>query len=577
MAVDSATAPAGARLQNTSEALADFLSAVGVRYAFGVSGGAIAAIWGALSASKIQVVHFRQETGAGFAAIEAHFASGAPVVVFATTGPGLTNALTGMLAARGEGAKIILLSACTTASNRGRWAIQETDSDFLPVGFTAPGALFHMATAMESAEALPQIARRIANGLARPGGFVCHLSIPTGLQAVPFPNSLPGILPVRQPDALPESLIDDCVALLREGPVALWLGYGARAASEQIRILAERLGAPVMCSPRAKGIFPEDHELFVGVTGMGGHDTVQSYMSQNPPQRILVLGTRLGEPTSFWSPAMVPAEGFIHVDIDPDVPGVAYPQAFTLPVQADVSTFVSAVLKKLPDIVNTRGKLHKPAQPSYEPSANVKIRPEVLMGAIQRVAIEKHACLIMAESGNSFTWGTHYLRFTRAGQYRVSTGVGSMGHCAAGVVGAALAGQRGAVAIVGDGALLMNNEISTAVKLGVPAVWVVLNDFRYNMCEQGMAVLGLHADARIPAVDFGLLARALGADGEVVESELDLDKALDAAITARRPFVLDVRIDAACPAPSMARNRGLRAQGIGTPSGSQDISFPSKH
>jgi len=300
-------------------------------------------------------------------------------------------------------------------------------------------------------------------------------------------------------------------------------------------------------------------------------------MSENPPQRILVLGSRLGEPTSFWSQAMIPAKGFIHVDIDPDVPGVAYPQAFTLPVQADISTFVAAVLKKLPDIANTQARPRKPLQSSPEPSADIKIRPEVLMGAIQRVAITKHDCLVMAESGNSFTWATHYLRFTRAGRYRVSTGIGSMGHFAAGVVGAALAGQRTAVSIVGDGALLMNNEISTAVKLGVPAVWVVLNDSRYNMCEQGMAVLGLQADAQIPAVDFSLLARALGADGEVVTSELDLDKALDAAITAQRPFVLDIRIDAACVAPSMARNRSLRAQGIGVPSSGQDISFPNRH
>jgi acetolactate synthase-1/2/3 large subunit len=434
-----------------------------------------------------------------------------------------------------------------------------------------------MATVLESVEALPQITRRIANGLARPGSFVCHLSIPTALQAMPLPNPIPSIVPTPSVPAPPASLIDECVALLTADPVALWIGHGARAASEGIRSLAERLGAPVLCSPRAKGIFPENHKLFVGVTGMGGHDSVQSFMSENPPQRILVLGTRLGEPTSFWNPAMVPAKGFIHVDIDSDVPGVAYPQAFTLAVQADISTFVNAVLKKLPDIANTRGKLRKPLQPSPQPSANVKIRPDVLMGAIQRIAIEKHDCLIMAESGNSFTWATHYLRFTRAGRYRVSTGVGSMGHFAAGVVGAALAGERIAVSIVGDGALLMNNEISTAVKLGAPAVWVVLNDFRYNMCEQGMAVLGLQADAGIPAVDFGLLARALGADGEVVESELDLDKALDAAIRARRPFVLDIRIDPACLAPSMGRNRGLRAQGIGAPSADQDISFPRRH
>jgi thiamine pyrophosphate-dependent acetolactate synthase large subunit-like protein len=585
MATDNATAevaPLGnARSQNTSQAVADFLTALGVRHAFGVSGGAIAAIWGALSSSEIEVVHFRHEAGAAFAAIEAHFVTNAPVVVFTTTGPGLTNSLTGILAARGEGAKIILLSACTTAANRGRWAIQETDTDFLPVGLTVPGALFHMATTVESIEALPQIARRIANGLARPGGFICHLSIPTGLQAGVVTKPMPSILPVPALDIPSDSVIDECVTLLMQGPVALWVGHGARAASEEIKTLAEQLGAPVMCSPRAKGIFPENHPLFVGVTGMGGHDTVQSYMSQNPPRRILVLGTRLGEPTSFWNPVMVPEKGFIHVDIDPDVPGVAYPEAFTLPIRADISTFVAALLRKLPAVANTRTPLFTfphPVRSQMEPSAAGKIRPEVLMQAIQRVAIEQHDCLVLAESGNSFTWATHYLRFTKAGRYRVSTGVGSMGHFAAGVVGAAHAGNRTAVAIVGDGAMLMNNEISTAVKLGAPAIWIVLNDFRYNMCEQGMTVLGLQADAGIPPVDFAMLARALGAASTIVESEMDLEMALENAIATRKPFVLDIRIDPACLAPSMARNRGLRAQGIGKPSSIQDdVSFPTKH
>src|SRR4051794_37470584 len=216
--------PAIATAQNASQAIVHFLSELGVRYAFGVSGGAIAAIWGALSDSAIDVVHFRHEAGAAFAASEAHFATDTPVVVFTTTGPGLTNALTGILAARGEGAKIILLSACTTASNRGRWAIQETDSDFLPVGLTAPGALFHMATVVESVDALPQIARRIASGLARPGGFICHLSIPTGLQAAVLKHPMPSILPAPALDAPPDSVIAQCAALLTKDSVALWLG-----------------------------------------------------------------------------------------------------------------------------------------------------------------------------------------------------------------------------------------------------------------------------------------------------------------------------------------------------------------
>ena len=564
--------------ETVSEAIVDLLMGLGVRHAFGVSGGGIAALWGALSASNIRVAHFRHETGAAFAAIEAYFATGAPVVVFTTTGPGLTNALTGLLAARGEGAKIIALSACTTAAHRGRWAIQETDNDTMPLGLMAPGALFHMATVVESADALPQVFRRVANGLARPAGFVCHLAIPTGLQAVAFTNPMPGALSAPPPDVPSAALVEQCAALLADGPAALWLGHGARAAADGIRVLAERLGAAVMCSPRAKGLFSEDHPLFVGVTGMGGHDSVLSYMRDHPPRRTLVLGTRLGEPTSFWNPAMIPPEGFIHVDIDPDVPGVAYPTAFTLPVRADIRMFVAALLQRLPAahaILHPR-RTPRPVPLRVEPTGVGKVRPEVLMAAIQRVVIDRHGCLVLAESGNSFAWATHNLRFRRAGQYRVSTGVGSMGHCAAGVVGAALAGCRTAVAIVGDGAMMMNNEISTAVKLGVPAVWIVLNDSRYNMCEQGMAVLGLQADAGIPEVDFAMLARAMGAAGKIVTSELELDMALEAAIAAMRPFVLDIRVDPASLAPSMARNRGLRAQGVGNAVSHQDVSFPPR-
>src|SRR5271165_74333 len=565
--------------QTVSQAIVETLTDLGVRYAFGVSGGAIAPLWGALSDSEIKVAHFRHETGAAFAAIEAHFVTNAPVVVFTTTGPGLTNALTGMLAARGEGAKIILVSACTTAAYRGRWAIQETDSDTIPLGLTAPGALFHLATVIESAEALPQIFRRIANGLARPGGFVCHLSIPTALQTHNVMYPIPKFSAATERNIPADSLVEKCASLLAEGPVALWVGYGARAAADRIRTLAERLSAAVMCSPRAKGIFPEDHPLFVGVTGMGGHDTVQSYMTDRRPRRILVLGTRLGEPTSFWNPAMIPAQGFIHVDTDPDVPGVAYPTAATLPVCADIGLFVAALLQHLPATAHADLPSfcpRSPFPPRIELDGMSKIRPQALMAAIQRVVIDRHHGLVMAESGNSFAWATHHLRFRDAGQYRVSTGVGSMGHCAAGVVGAAFARGGPAVAIVGDGAMLMNNEVNTAVKLGVPAVWLVLNDSRYNMCEQGMAVLGLEADTGIPEVDFAMLARAMGAAGETVASELELDGALETAITAKRPCVLDIRIDPTSPAPSMARNRALRALGVGNAAVSRDVSFPQR-
>jgi acetolactate synthase-1/2/3 large subunit len=167
-------------MQTTSptvaSALVELLSQLGVEHAFGVSGGAMAVLWDALSAGPIAVHHCRHESGAAFAATEASLASGRPVLVFTTTGPGLTNALTGMLAARGEGARVVLVSAYSPR----RFAIQETWRDTLPL-YDA-GALFHHASVVEDPAQLAGVACALATGFARPGGFVAHVALDTAAQ-----------------------------------------------------------------------------------------------------------------------------------------------------------------------------------------------------------------------------------------------------------------------------------------------------------------------------------------------------------------------------------------------------------
>ena len=335
---------------SVSEAIVKVLEDIGVKYAFGVSGGAMAKLWGSLSNSQIQVLHFRHEAGAAFAAIEASLVSDRPVVVFTTAGPGITNVLTGILAARGEGAKVILLSASTSASQRGRYAIQETNEQTIPGGeILTSGRLFHYAATLECAEQIPQAARKIALGLTRPNGFVAHLSIPTDLQSSLVHEFLPQLDLSLHLTIPSKETITKCIHLLSEGTFAIWVGFGARFAAAEIRQLAERTGAAVMCSPRGKGIFPEEHPQFVGVTGLGGHGSVFTYMQEQSPLRILVLGTRLGEATSFWSSQMIPLLGFVHVDINPDALGVAYPSVPTFSVVSDVKTFVKSVLQYLPE------------------------------------------------------------------------------------------------------------------------------------------------------------------------------------------------------------------------------------
>jgi acetolactate synthase-1/2/3 large subunit len=361
---------------------------------------------------------------------------------------------------------------------------------------------------------------------------------------------------------------ETCARALVAAPFGVWVGFGARHASAQIRELVARTGAGVLCTPRAKGVFPEDHPRFAGVTGFGGHDGVKAYLAVERPERMLVLGTRLGEFSSFWDAGIVPPKGLIHVDLDPAVPGAAYPGADMVTVCSDVVSFLDAVLARIPAVERppSQHALSSPrcngAVSSVEPD-RPRVRASALMAALQRVVVDGSDALVIAEGGNSFAWTTHLLRFATPGRYRVSMGWASMGHAVAGVVGAAHARRRKVVAVVGDGAMLMNSEVSTAVAHRVPAVWVVLNDARYGMIAQGLAALGMEhgpSATEIPPCDFAAVARAMGASGVRVHRERDIVPALEQAMESPGPFVVDVIVDPAELAPSGTRFRSIAEQ-----------------
>ena len=540
-------------------ALVQMLDRLGARQAFGVSGGAMAALWDALSSSRLGVYHFRHENGAAFAAMEACFASGRPAVLFTTTGPGLTNALTGIVAARYEHARLIVVTPYTPAATRGRFPIQETTRGTLPASLYEDGCPFHYATVVGEPSQLVAIERELAAGLAKPTGFVAHLALDTAVQRAPVtPAPVSRKAAALLPQAPSAADVAACIDALNAGPFAIWVGFGARDAAAEVAMLARRMRAPVMCTPRGKGIFPEDDPLFVGVTGLAGHTSVTRFLEDMKPRRLLVLGSRLGEGASFWDRRFVTPGGFVHVDVDPQVPGAAFPEAPTLAVVADVGATLRAILAGIrpPNGCIPREFPH-PGIERVARRADGDVRPEALMDALQYWVVEGSDAIVMAESGHSFLWTNHRLRFAQPHRYRVSTSFGSMGHMAAGVVGAALATNRKAVAVVGDGALLMTNEINSAVKFKAPAVWVVLNDARYGMCAQGMSALGLSADAEIPRVDFTAFARAQGARATRVDRETQLDSALAEAMAADGPFVIDVRIDPTVLAPASRRNAAL--------------------
>ena len=548
--------------RTVSTALIEALEDMGLRHAFGMIGGAVVPFYDALVRSSLGLIHCRHENGAVFAAIEAALADDAPALAFTTTGPGLTNALTGAVTARFEGAKLLLVSAVTPLAKRGRYTIQESSGRTLGASMYESSGVFDYAVAMHDAQELPQIIRALTRGFASPRGFVAHLALPLPVQANPAPRIA---VTVPRVEVAPSAQTMEEVVSALHGRFALWVGFGARRCADQIAELVERTDAPVISTPRGKGTFDENDPHFLGVSGLGGHEDLSERLAAARVERILVLGTRLGEISSSYDTTLIPPSGLVHVDLDGDVPGSAFPQIETLGIQAELGLFLDALLERSDELGGARALTvaPRPAEPELEVRAAERVRPRYLMQCLQAQVVEGSEAVVLSETGNSLAWTNRYLRFGDAERYRMSGTFCPMGHVSAGILGTVATGRK-AVAVVGDGSFLMQNEISTAAAIQADVIWIVLNDARYGMCDQGMRCLGYgDADLRFPEVDFLALARSMGADGVRVHHESKLAEAIAWAMSQSGPIVVDVLIDPDELAPVADRIASIYTQSSG--------------
>lgn len=543
-----------------AETLARTCEMLGAKYAFGVSGGEIGPVWEALEYSNLETLHFRQETHAAFAACEYSMAADEPVVVFATGGPGIANCMNGLIASKLEGAQIIFLAPYSDANKRGKFAVQESSHDHFPSNLLLSSSVFDFSMLIESPEQLPTVISRASNTLSTGGSGIIGLFISQNLQKSICPPTSLSLREAPLKIACPDEVIADCAKQIAGKKLLIWAGFGARKYPELLRRLAEKTGALVMCSPRGKGVFPEKHPQFIGVTGLGGQQSLYHRLEEFQPDRCLILGTRLAEPTSFWNPGLVPSKELIHVDINPKVFGVAYPERRTHAVLADIGYFLEQLTPLLPE--HAAPELEVPPNMLPEAEQGAALSPRTVMDAIQTEIDRDHQLPVIAEAGNSFVWANNLLKFARP-NYRISTAHGSMGHAVAGVLGLSLAREKQkAIAIVGDGAMLMSGgEISTAVKYQINALWIVLNDSSYNMCRQGTSLQGMkQMDCEIPPTNFVTFAESMGAIGYRVETEEELRSGIEKGMKSELPCVLDVIIDREIPAPIEARVFSLKAK-----------------
>jgi acetolactate synthase-1/2/3 large subunit len=550
----------GGRLGDTTDVgvmLGRALRAMSIQHAFGIVGGGVAHLVSGLGRAGIQLIHVRHESAAAFMALESYIATGVPGLVFTTTGPGLTNALTGIVASSWEGGNIIVVAGASDDSHdtapfqqTGSRAISSVRSSL------APHALLN-ATYARSPDCIYEALDRWSDATQQEKNHV-------GLCLVPLPVQRQICAPYRprsvKTPAAPQLTSADTQALaaqLQIGRTAIWAGFGSRHAGSELLQVAESLGANVVLSPRAKGVFPERHPLFRGTTGFGG--THDANVLLRDVDNLLVLGTRLSEFTSLWASEFRPRKPTIHVDWDATAFGHGFLGACLMRVQAEVKSFLAQLHEHLPPAKVTY------ALPPVKPRALDRtdevggIHPADVMAVIQEFVVDHGRAIVGTEAGNAFAWGTHALRFG-APDYRVSTSFGSMGHFATGLLGAALGTGRLVLSVVGDGAMLMNSELSTAAKYRIPSIWVILNDAGYGMIRHGFEAVNLPPiDLAIPRVDFVAFARSVGADGCFANTSRELALALVEAMRTRGPYVIDVCVDPSVAPPFDGRNENIRA------------------
>ncbi|WP_328743974.1 thiamine pyrophosphate-binding protein [Streptomyces sp. NBC_00285] len=537
----------------------------------------------------LRLVVARHESGAVAMADGYARATGRLGVAMVTSGPGALNALPHLAVAQADGSPVLLISGAVARSHHGRGGFQEGAEDGVDV-VGALGRCVKYSREIGNSHSAPQLVdNAVRHALTAPRG-AAHLSVPVDLFTEDVDSGEFGGKPLLPSETiLLGGVVEIVRALLAAERPMLVLGNGAREAlrsdpglGKALAGFAERFAVPTATTMKGKGLFPETHPQALGVMGVGGSRRAHVYLTRNPPDVVVVVGSGLGEWASAnWSPALRGTRALVQVDVDPAKIGRAYPVDHA--VHADAGEFLRAMLAEadesaahrphqeplrrrrdaledLPDVV---------AEASVAELGGVPVTPQALMHHLQRWTAGIPEALVFVDIGNSTGWFTQRVAVDPPSQVHCPLGMASMGWASAAVIGAKLARPEATcVTITGDGGFLMNaTEIATAARLRVGAIWVVLDDNAFNMVRQGMDH-SFPDTMRTTDEDFGLggpnlvgLAESLGARawrvGVPDQIPIALDQARRAAEQDPGPQVICVSIDRDEPGPFRDRNESV--------------------
>jgi len=524
--------------ESTAALLAGYLHAAGVRHVFGYPGESVIDFIEAARHRGIGVVSAVREGTAAFMAEASAIACGRPGVCLSTLGPGSTAVLNGVAAATLDRVPVLAVSGQIESSREQFFTHQVVDHDrmFAPVS--------KLALRLDPASADTVIRKALRTAVAERPGAV-HLTVTADAWSVPAEGqvSLPPLGPaVATVDV--HGAGDPVRTLTAARRPVILAGIAALrcAAGPELIRLAELAGIPVVVSPMAKGVFPEDHPYFAGVLDMAGYRVVWDLLAG--ADLILAAGFDPVELISPWSVATP----VMHLDTTPNTDQV-YASAHEL------TGHVGAILGWL--CAQWAGE---PRWAEAEVAAyRARLRAAWLAGRAEGRLNPSDVVTIAREAappGAILTTdvGSHKLMAGQAWQAAeprsvlIPNGLSAMGFGVPAAIAARLTRpDRPAIALVGDGGFAMAaTEMRIASALGLPVTVVVFADNSLNRIELRQQLMGYSPTAtRIDGMDLVTMAEAMGCDGARADTPAALEKALDGFASRSCPLIVEARVDPA--------------------------------
>jgi acetolactate synthase I/II/III large subunit len=532
----------------------------GVEVVFGYPGGAVLPIYDALfKQNALRHILVRHEQGAVHAAEGYARSTGRVGVVLVTSGPGATNAVTGLTDALMDSVPIVCLTGQVPTHLIGNDAFQEADT----TGITRPCTKHNylVKDVRELARMLHEAFYVAKSG--RPGPVVVDL--PKDILFAPGPYSEPGQGHRKsyRPQLLPDpDRIAEAIEMIGAAKRPLFYGGGGliNSGPEACLRFAELVrltDAPCTLTLMALGAFPAADPHFLGMVGM--HGTYEANLAMHDCDLMIAVGSRFDDRVTGRLNAFSPGSKKIHIDIDPS--SINKNVRVDLPIIGDVGEALSAILAASPKGSRRSGGKARAEWwrtiegwrardcLRYDKSRRDLIKPQYAIERLYALTRERDV-YITTEVGQHQMWAAQFFKFDEPYHWMTSGGLGTMGYGLPAAIGVQIAHPEALVVdIAGEASILMNiQEMSTAAQYRLPVKVFILNNQYMGMVRQWQELLhgGRYSESYTAALpDFVKLAEAFGGVGLRVERPADVDAAISEMLAVDRTVILDVAVDPA--------------------------------